>query len=86
VLGPKADALRAKAAATTVATLRSGSTDTPDRVEVAAFTLGQIPLQRLLGTTALGPNGLFAALANRAIRGRLFVIGGKRLRIELEGA
>ncbi len=85
VLGPKAEAMRAKAAATSVATARSGPADTPERIEVATFTLGQIPLQRLLGTAALSSNGLFASLANRPIRGRLLVIGGRRLRVELEG-
>lgn len=84
-LGPRADAMRAKVAATAAATARSTPADTPDRIEIATFTLSQIPLQRLLGTTALAPNGLFESLANRPIRGRLVVVGGRRLRLELEG-
>lgn len=83
-IGPKADTMRAKVQATLTAHARATPPDTADRIEVATFTVAKVPLQRLLGGAALGPNGLFAALAEHAVKGRLFVLGGARLRIEFE--
>lgn len=83
-IGPKADTMRAKAAAALTAHARSTPRDTAARIEIATFTVAKVPLQRLLGASALGPTGLFAALAERAIEGRMLVVGGTRLRIELK--
>lgn len=84
-IGSRADVVRAKAAATTTLHARTSPPDTPDRIEVATFSLAKTALQRLLGSAALGPRGLFAALEGGDVRGRLLVLGrGARVRIELE--
>ena len=82
-IGPKADTMRAKVQATLTTHARSTPPDTIDRIEIATFTVAKVPLQRLLGGAALGPTGLFAALAEHAVKGRMLVLGGARVRIEL---
>lgn len=84
VIGPKADVARAKAQATVTTHARSTPGDSAGRIEVATFTVAKIALQRLLGNAALGPMGLFASLADHAVTGRMVVIGGSKLRIELD--
>lgn len=83
-IGPRADMARAALVATTTTHARTSPTDTPDRIELATFTVAKVAFQRLVGSSALGPKGLFATLADRNVKGRLLALDHVRLRLEIE--
>lgn len=83
-IGPKADVVRAQLASMTTTHARTTEKDTAERIELATFTLAKIPFERLVGSTALGPRGLFKTLADHGVKGRLLALDGRTLRLEIE--